>query len=279
MTIWEDVFFEYVDSVKEYGAQWFGKGPDLSDFLASIHGYAAWEQAYYKDREAQKRTSGRPLEKQYDPRVEPMVYLVSRLYQANGADFDVQAQNTHRGSFQRALDGESNFFDFEKGKCWLNLLSALECEFHVFGGEPVCDFATFYARFCAQYANFKESKQVALYIRWVSGLAAVYTVYTKQPYAVFEQVRSALFEALEQGMMQKGKGACRPDMGTHLVKNNLFVYLTGKESPEQILETMQEFIRQNPGQFVKDSGRTALRYRRYYGLIKELLDQIGRAHV
>ena len=273
MMLLTDVCYGYLALGESEPPKLLKGNPGFKEFLCSIAGYAERREQLCA---AARHTSGRPIEKDYDEEIEPMVGMVCRLYEANGLRFDSDAQNTFRKTLQAALQGESNFFDLEKGKYWVDLLSGMEREFHVFSGsESGCDFATFYARLSTACANFKQNKQVAFYIRWVSGLAALYTIYTKQPYPVYERVRDDLKKALEQGIAQKGKKACKPDMGTHLIKNNLFVYLLGKEDPDEICQTIREFVVQNPGQFIPGSGRVSKRYRRYYELIADLLDAIA----
>lgn len=273
MMLLTDVCYGYLALGESEHPKLLKGNPAFKEFLCSTAGYAERREAFCA---AARHTDGRPIEKDYDEEIEPMVGMVCLLYEANGLRFDSDAQNTFRKTLQAALQGESNFFDLEKGKYWVDLLSGMEREFHVFSGdEPGCDFATFYARLNAACAGFKQNRQVAFYIRWVSGLAALYTIYTKQPYPTYERVRADWEQALSQVVAERGKKACKPDMGTHLIKNNLFVYLLGKDDQAEILQTIRDYIVQNPGQFVAGRGRVAKRYRRYYELIADLLDAIA----
>ncbi len=243
------------------------------DFIEILNSYPAFVEGV-KGFEKKKR--GRPTSNPFPNEVEYLVSLVEGLYVENGKDYTRDDRRRLKELLNRAVDG-ADFFDPIRSKHWIDMFSALDRKLHLFTQEESDSFEDFYANYISFYGKLNNKKMVPFYARWIKEIAAMYTIYLHESFDEFEKIREKLQEALEKGMLKKTSPRLlryQTETVRDYMMTNIFVAY-GKDK-DTVLSKLCEYITDNPGEFVYETGELNSRYRRYYCTIKEMLEWIKR---
>ncbi len=199
------------------------------------------------------------------------------------------------GSIRKALSGKSDIF-YSKAYMWIDLFSALDEKFGIFSKDGE-DFDSFYRSYSFLYTQLNNTKLVPFYPRWISEIAAIYTVYMRETHVYYDDARKAMRLAYERGLSEKKE--TKPSFNTDTVREGVFSILkkadrVGERSDRATLERLCAYISEHPADFVDEykreksgAGESAqrydsmpsTRYRRSYCAIGEMLDIIGDKNV
>ena len=179
----------------------------------------------------------------------------------------------------RAVDG-ADFFDPVKSKHWIDMFSALDYKLHIFSQEGNEKFSNFFTNYVSFYSKLNTKKIVPFYARWIKEIAAMYTIYLNETFDEFEETRALLQSALSDGVAHTPQERIlryETDAVRNYIMTNIFVAY-GKDK-DTVLSKLCEYIKENPGEFVYESGELNSRYRRYYCTIKEMLQWLRKQDV
>ena len=208
-----------------------------------------------------------------------MVHIVESLYIEKGKTYTRDDRRKLKDLLNRAVDG-ADFFDPVKSKHWIDMFSALDYKLHIFSQEGNEKFSNFFTNYVSFYSKLNTKKIVPFYARWIKEIAAMYTIYLNETFEEFEKTRALLQSALNDGVAQTPQERIlryETDAVRNYIMTNIFVAY-GKDK-DTVLSKLCEYIKENPGEFVYESGELNSRYRRYYCTIKEMLQWIRKQDV
>ena len=246
------------------------------DFLAILNSYPEFAEGA-KRHERTKR--GRPSNNPSPNEVEYLVYLVENLYTDKGKPYTRDDRRKLKNLLNRAAEG-ADFFDPVKAKHWIDMFSALDYELHIFSRWDGGGFSDFFTNYISFYSKLNTKKIVPFYARWIKEIAAMYTVYLNETFSEFEETRDLLESALKEGMAQNFSERTLY-YETETVKHHLMydIFMACEKNKEAVIFKLCEYIRENPGEFVYESGGLNSRFRRYYCTLKEMIRWIERQNV
>ncbi len=246
------------------------------DFIEILNSYPEFVEGV-KGFEKKKR--GRPTDNPSPEEVEYLVHIVESLYIEKGKTYTRDDRRKLKDLLNRAVDG-ADFFDPVKSKHWIDMFSALDYKLHIFSQEGNEKFSNFFTNYVSFYSKLNTKKIVPFYARWIKEIAAMYTIYLNETFEEFEKTRALLQSALNDGVAQTPQERIlryETDAVRNYIMTNIFVAY-GKDK-DTVLSKLCEYIKENPGEFVYESGELNSRYRRYYCTIKEMLQWIRKQDV
>ena len=246
------------------------------DFIEILNSYPEFVEGV-KGFEKKKR--GRPTDNPSPEEVEYLVHIVESLYIEKGKTYTRDDRRKLKDLLNRAVDG-ADFFDPVKSKHWIDMFSALDYKLHIFSQEGNEKFSNFFTNYVSFYSKLNTKKIVPFYARWIKEIAAMYTIYLNETFEEFEETRALLQSALNDGVAQTPQERIlryETDAVRNYIMTNIFVAY-GKDK-DTVLSKLCEYIKENPGEFVYESGELNSRYRRYYCTIKEMLQWIRKQDV
>ena len=246
------------------------------DFIEILNSYPEFVEGV-KGFEKKKR--GRPTDNPSPEEVEYLVHIVESLYIEKGKTYTRDDRRKLKDLLNRAVDG-ADFFDPVKSKHWIDMFSALDYKLHIFSQEGNEKFSNFFTNYVSFYSKLNTKKIVPFYARWIKEIAAMYTIYLNETFEEFEETRALLQSALNDGVAlapQERILRYETDAVRNYIMTNIFVAY-GKYK-DTVLSKLCEYIKENPGEFVYESGELNSRYRRYYCTIKEMLQWIRKQDV
>ena len=246
------------------------------DFIEILNSYPEFVEGV-KGFEKKKR--GRPTDNPSPEEVEYLVHIVESLYIEKGKTYTRDDRRKLKDLLNRAVDG-ADFFDPVKSKHGIDIFSALDYKLHIFSQEGNEKFSNFFTNYVSFYSKLNTKKIVPFYARWIKEIAAMYTIYLNETFEEFEKTRALLQSALNDGVAQTPQERIlryETDAVRNYIMTNIFVAY-GKDK-DTVLSKLCEYIKENPGEFVYESGELNSRYRRYYCTIKEMLQWIRKQDV
>ena len=246
------------------------------DFIEILNSYPEFVEGV-KGFEKKKR--GRPTDNPSPEEVEYLVHIVESLYIEKGKTYTRDDRRKLKDLLNRAVDG-ADFFDPVKSKHWIDMFSALDNKLHIFSQEDNEKFSNFFTNYVSFYSKLNTKKIVPFYARWIKEIAAMYTIYLNETFEEFEKTRALLQSALNDGVAQTPQERIlryETDAVRNYIMTNIFVAY-GKDK-DTVLSKLCEYIKENPGEFVYESGELNSRYRRYYCTIKEMLQWLRKQDV
>ena len=246
------------------------------DFIEILNSYPEFVEGV-KGFEKKKR--GRPTDNPSPEEVEYLVHIVESLYIEKGKTYTRDDRRKLKDLLNRAVDG-ADFFDPVKSKHWIDMFSALDNKLHIFSQEDNEKFSNFFTNYVSFYSKLNTKKIVPFYARWIKEIAAMYTIYLNETFEEFEETRALLQSALNDGVAlapQERILRYETDAVRNYIMTNIFVAY-GKDK-DTVLSKLCEYIKENPGEFVYESGELNSRYRRYYCTIKEMLQWLRKQDV
>ena len=246
------------------------------DFIAILNSYPEFVEGV-KGFEKKKR--GRPTDNPSPEEVEYLVHLVESLYIEKGKTYTRDDRRKLKDLLNRAVDG-ADFFDPVKSKHWIDMFSALDYKLHLFSQEGNDKFSNFFTNYVSFYSKLNTKKIVPFYARWIKEIAAMYTIYLNETFEEFEETRVLLQSALNDGVAHASQERLlryETDAVRNYIMTNIFMAY-GKDK-DTVLTKLSEYIKDNPGEFVYESGELNSRYRRYYCTIKEMLQWLRKQDV
>ncbi len=224
----------------------------------------------YPDEE----TRGTKISVEYSVDVCFLAYLVKLLYEKNGRPFFSPDWERVKRVINNGTSGQTDFFDPDKSKMWINVFSALDNSIHLFTPEEFDSFADFFENYISFYGKMNNTKTVPFYSRWLREIAAMYTIYLNAMYEDFEEIATSLQKALEEGMGKKSRKRLlryETDAVRNYLMTNIFM-ACDKKDKDKVIAMLCKYIAENPDEFVYERGISHdKRYRRYYCVIKEML--------
>lgn len=246
------------------------------DFIEILNSYPEFVEGV-KGFEKKKR--GRPTDNPSPEEVEYLVHIVESLYIEKGKTYTRDDRRKLKDLLNRAVDG-ADFFDPVKSKHWIDMFSALDYKLHIFSQEGNEKFSNFFTNYISFYSKLNTKKIVPFYARWIKEIAAMYTIYLNETFEEFEETRALLQSALNDGVAHTPQEKIlryETDAVRNYIMTNIFVAY-GKDK-DTVLSKLCEYIKENPGEFVYESGELNSRYRRYYCTIKEMLQWLRKQDV
>ena len=246
------------------------------DFIEILNSYPEFVEGV-KGFEKKKR--GRPTDNPSPEEVEYLVHIVESLYIEKGKTYTRDDRRKLKDLLNRAVDG-ADFFDPVKSKHWIDMFSALDYKLHIFSQEGNEKFSNFFTNYVSFYSKLNTKKIVPFYARWIKEIAAMYTIYLNETFEEFEETRALLQSALNDGVAHAPQERIlryETDAVRNYIMTNIFVAY-GKDK-DTVLSKLCEYIKENPGEFVYESGELNSRYRRYYCIIKEMLQWLRKQGV
>lgn len=243
------------------------------DFIEILNSYPEFVEGV-KGFEKKKR--GRPTDNPSPEEVEYLVHLVESLYIEKGKTYTRDDRRKLKDLLNRAVDG-ADFFDPVKSKHWIDMFSALDYKLHIFSQEGHDKFSDFFTNYVSFYSKLNTKKLVPFYARWIKEIAAMYTIYLNETFEEFEEIRALLQSALNDGIAHAPQERIlryETDAVRNYIMTNILVAY-GKDK-DMVLSKLCEYIKENPGEFVYESGELNSRYRRYYCTIKEMLQWLRK---
>ena len=246
------------------------------DFIEILNSYPEFVEGV-KGFEKKKR--GRPTDNPSPEEVEYLVHLVESLYIEKGKTYTRDDRRKLKDLLNRAVDG-ADFFDPVKSKHWIDMFSALDYKLHLFSQAGNDKFSNFFTNYVSFYSKLNTKKIVPFYARWIKEIAAMYTIYLNETFEEFEETRVLLQSALNDGVAHASRERLlryETDAVRNYIMTNIFMAY-GKDK-DTVLTKLSEYIKENPGEFVYESGELNSRYRRYYCTIKEMLQWLRKQDV
>lgn len=246
------------------------------DFIEILNSYPEFVEGV-KGFEKKKR--GRPTDNPSPEEVEYLVHIVECLYIEKGKTYTRDDRRKLKDLLNRAVDG-ADFFDPVKSKHWIDMFSALDYKLHIFSQEGNEKFSNFFTNYVSFYSKLNTKKIVPFYARWIKEIAAMYTIYLNETFEEFEETRALLQSALNDGVAHAPQERIlryETDAVRNYIMTNIFVAY-GKDK-DTVLSKLCEYIKENPGEFVYESGELNSRYRRYYCTIREMLQWLRKQDV
>ena len=242
-------------------------------FIQIMNSYSSY------DPMSKEKTRGRPS-KEYSVDVCFLSYLVKLLYDKNSKPFSSSDWESVKRGIDNGTSGKADFFDSVRSKHWIDMFSALDYKLHLFSQEGNNKFSNFFTNYVSFYSKLNTKKIVPFYARWIKEIAAMYTIYLNETFEEFEETRVLLQSALNDGVAhasQERSLRYETDAVRNYIMTDIFIAY-GKDK-DTVLSKLSKYIKENPGEFVYESGELNSRYRRYYCTIKEMLQWLRKQDV
>lgn len=212
----------------------------------------------------------KPQKKQWSDDVNYIYSLIEKLYAKQ------ERPLARKDALKKCIDNAFNgcdFFDLDKGKYWVDFLSALDYKLQLLSRGTEDSFEAFFEKYVDLYSKMNNQKTVPFYSRWLIEVCSMYTVYLHETIYERDEMLNMLENAWEQGKKNTDSETRKVSRNTDDIKNYLMtnIFSMYKKDKEKTLSELCKYIKTNPDEFVIIKGPKNHRYRRYYYACKEML--------
>lgn len=241
------------------------------DFLEVLNSYPEFVEGVSNFN---KPLRGRPAQNPAPKEVDYLVFLVEKLYIDNKKQFSANDKRQLKALLNRVVIEGADLFDPVKSKIWIDIFSALDNSLHILNTNN--SFAVFFTNYISLYSRINNKKIVPFYARWLKEIAALYTIYCNETVIEFQDTASQLSSALQEGIKsQTRKSSYETDHIRNYIMTNIFMAYGSQKN--EVIPRLCNYVRENPNEFVFESGALNDRYRRFYCTIREALIWIRRS--
>ena len=251
--------------------------PNFIEILNTYPEFVSAKNNYIASPRAKEETRGSKATIDYPVDILCLAHMVECMHIKNGNKFTSSDWEKTKRLINDGVSGEVDFFDPDKSRAWIDVFSALNSETELFEPHGEGEFINFFESYISLYGKMNTKKTVPFYSRWIREIAVMYTIYLGEPYDKFEKTAARLQSALQKGIEQKQKNQKKrlSCYDTDAVRNYMMtnIFMAHKKDKAKVLPLLCKYIISNPDEFVYEKGTShRKRYRRYYCVIKELLN-------
>lgn len=255
--------------------------PDFLKILNSYPEFVSAKNDFIDNPPIREEKRGTKSTADYSIDVCFLAYLVECLYLEKGKVFSSRDRERVTRVVNNTISGDTDFFDPVRSKLWIDVFSAIDHKLNLFTTKKEDDkFADFFTKYILFYSKLNTRQVVPFYARWIKEITAMYTIYLNETYEEFEtmtnKLQSALNSSNENNSKKRNLVFETDTVRAHIMSN---IFIAYEKNKEVVLSKLFDYIKDNSNEFVYESGALNKRYRRYYCIIKDVLQWLKKQEV